>query len=261
MGTPATVPGTLPRPWKAQTETGAPTEGADCGVLTTTYQIQVASGNRVTPAKAGMTWQSWVRELRAAMGRNAGATSTADWYRAWRSAWMRSLFRQAGYQVPRVQRLHGSSWDTMKNHLRAGRSIGLCVDYGVLRRQAGALDVPVGSDTFSDGHALALVGIRAADGLVYTNDLDPLFDGTPAKVPDGPVVARLAAFKAPAGAFGARPHGFGKVEAVSVGVAQRVPHEQPDVDVLAELDSIEDTLEQALSRVLALRQAVAAGKD
>lgn len=259
MATPDTVPGTLPKPWKAQTETGAPTARSDCGVLTTTYQVQVSSGNRITPAKVGMTWPAWVRELRAAMGRPSGATSTADWYRAWRSAWMRALFDRAGYQVPKVQRLHGSSWDTMKAHLRAGRSIGLCVDYGVLRRMSGQLDVPVGSDTFSDGHALGLVGLRVSSGLVFTNDLDPLFDGTPAKVPDAPAVARLAAFKAAAGAFGRHPHGFGKVEAVSVGVALRKPAQPaPELDIVAELDSLEDDIERAHNRLLDLRQRVAA---
>lgn len=253
MGAPVRVPATLPKPWRGQLETGAPTEGSDCGVLSFTYQVQGASMNRITPPALGMSWPAWVKAVRHAMGRTTGATSTVDWYRAWRSSWLRELFNGAGLAPPKVQRLHGSSWDTMKRHLRAGRYIALCVNYGVLRRQAGALDVPVGSDTFSGGHALVLVGLRAADQLVYTNDLDPLFDGTPAKVPDGPVVARLAAFKAPAGQFGKHPHGFGKVEAISVATAAPLPEAELDMD--HELRVLEDQLEAALEQVGRLRRA------
>lgn len=261
MTKPAIVPAVLPRPFRAQTETGAPTAGSDCGIMTFTYLVQSSSRNKVTPAKMGMTWPEWVAAVRQAMGVKSGATGTDDWARAWRSPWLAGLFRRAGLEVPKMTRLSGSSWDTLKRHLRAGRGVGLCVRYGTLRRSSGALDVPVGSDTFSDGHALALFGLKTADGLVWTNDADPLFDGTPAKVPTDPVVARLAAFKAAAGAFGSHPHGFGKVEAVSVpAAAVRVPPVEPGPSVLDILEDAQADLDRAQAGIDRARDMIREGK-
>lgn len=246
---PARVPADMPHPWRGQLETNAPTERSDCVVVSTIYQVKIASDNKVGPVSAS-EWRAWVTAVRRAMGRPAGACKPTDAMRAWRSAWMRGKFRAAGLELPSVSLLSGARWELGRDHLRLGRSMALFVSYGVLRQG----DAPAAVTAFAGGHALVVNGWLVSDELAYTNDLDPLFDGTPRGTPDGPQVARMYDLRAAAGAFGRKPWGAGRFTGISVRPAKALPVP----DMVARLRSIEA---QAIALLADVRAVIASMED
>lgn len=229
---PVVLPATTPRPWTGQLETGAPTEGEDCGVRAFINAVRVASDNLVgPPASWSGAERAWTARVREWMDKPTGATTTDDWWRAWHHPTLAALFRGRGLQLPVVQRMSGASWAEVPRHLAAGRVVMLCVRYGTLRDDPRA---PVDAGGFMDGHALVLTGFgKDADGRGWTRDLDSLLDG--------PRRARIGAFRRAAGAFGSRPWGDGRLEGLSVRrarvleVVDQVPELRRQLDGVLEL--------------------------
>lgn len=207
---------TRPAPWVKQTDTGAPTEGKDCGPRGTLNVLLWATRNLVGPKTRGAAQRSWTALIRKAMKRPGKvATSVDDWRTALLSSVVARLCMEHGLKPPSVKRLSGAEWGDVADHLAAGRAVMAGIDYGTL---IDGKDAPVGSRTFRDGHCVVWAGYALDEnGWVWSCVFDSLLGSVR--------VVRLRWYRDAAGDFGTRPWGRGRLEGISVGRAQRLETE------------------------------------
>lgn len=207
-----------------QLGTGAPTAGADCGVLAVLNLAKWGSRGKVgpdvqVPARDPQSVASWVRYIRRIANRPWGAMLVdGDIEDALASDELRSAFRSAGCKPLKVSYRYGMEFWRMRDWLAESddRAVMLPVMYGVARSSG----CPVGSLTFSGGHALVMLGARRRRVRVgrryrrywFTTLGDPLMDGRrkPGSVrryPKGWLSTRLHDYMPAAGAFGTGPDG------------------------------------------------------
>lgn len=187
---------TLPIPWIGQLEVPVPTRGADCGVRSFINLVLACSQGRVGPKDdAGQV--RWTKAVRRWMNVPSGATTPADWQRAWRHPSLGRLFQKHGLVKPKVYRYDNARQELLLDGLREGMIFEVGIVYGVARA-AGA---PVGSSSYNLGHAIDLTGLEQHDGHLDTASCDPLFDGRRHPYPHGPLRAQVQDYKAALSAF------------------------------------------------------------
>lgn len=186
----------LPRPWVGQLEVPVPTRGSDCGVRGFINLVLASSGGLVGPKDdAGQV--RWTKAVRRWMGVPSGATTPADWVRAWKHPSLTKLFAKHGLVKPAITRYDNVEQTVILPGLVDGLTFEVGVVYGVLRHEGA----PVGSASFNSGHAIDFTGKEEHRTHTDIVDLDSLFDGRHADVPHGPVRAQFDDFKAAMAAF------------------------------------------------------------
>jgi hypothetical protein len=89
----------------------------------------------------------------------------------------------------------------VKQALREGRLVHLCIHYGVFNREA----FRTGDPSFAGGHSVAILGHRIRDGVAQVHLYDPLDDSRRQGIPQGPRwIARDHLVKAAEAFAGAR---------------------------------------------------------
>jgi hypothetical protein len=194
--------------------TGAPTDGEDCGPVTIINAIKWASGNKIAIGQSDVG--PWVAKIRRWAERPwGGFFLERDCLRVYRHPEFRKEFFKRGLIPPTPAYYRRYGWDVVYRKLKAGQLIHLPVDYGVLR--AGS--APVGSFTFSGDHYVALLHaprISNQKNRVIVWDGDSLFDGRRDSIPDGWQHTQLSYFKKAAGEWGRPEAGWGHAYFISL---------------------------------------------
>lgn len=218
---------------RTQLRSGSGTEGEDCVAVSGCNALLLLShgavGPRVVkPPQDPQSVASWVRFLRRLARRPTGPLLVhGDGYEALSSTEVKAAFRSAGLRPPTVEYRYGMPFGELRAWLanRPDRCAILPVDYGVARRDG----CPMGSTTFSGGHAIVVTDVRrkrVRRGHRYVRRWfatvgDPLMDGrrkpgSLTRYPKGWLTTRLYRYRRAAGAFGSapdgtpRPIGFGR---------------------------------------------------
>jgi hypothetical protein len=194
-------------PLRTQLNTGAWTEGDDCGPVTIVNAIKWASDNKIDIKQSEVA--EWVRKIRRWAERPYGGFFLErDCLRVYRSSEFRQEFFKRGLIPPTPAYYRRGSWDTVYRKLKDGNFLHLPVDYGDLRSGYA----PTGSFTFTGDHYVALLHaprISRKKNYVVVWDGDPLFDGRRDNIPDGWQHTRLSYFKKAAGEWGRPEAGYG----------------------------------------------------
>jgi hypothetical protein len=194
---------TLPK-LKTQLNTGSGTEGSDCGPVTIINAMLWASDGKVGPQSQKEVGE-WVKKVRVWARKRTGALAVRDnQLRAYNSPEMAYEFHKVGLKPPKATYYFRLPWRTLREILKKN-GVHLAVNYAWLR----AGKAPVGSRTFSGGHALFMQGDTPAHRYVHTNVGDPLFDGRRRGIPDGYQDTRLFNYREAAGKFGSIRPGVG----------------------------------------------------
>lgn len=205
----------VPAPWCGQLETGAKTEGADCGPRTLINLMLASSRGKVGPRTAAQQ-DDWTADVRRWMGKPGNvATTPADLVKAWASSTLSDRFTKAGLYKPKLTRHNDDDQSKILRGISDDRMYGVCVDYGVLR----ATDAPTASSTFTGGHWIMLTGRASHGEHIDVLDCDPLFDGRRKGIPHGPTVAVFNDFRDAMAKFGEQDPGRGNFDGVSVPMA------------------------------------------
>jgi hypothetical protein len=200
-------------PLRTQLNTGARTEGEDCGPVTIINVIKWASDNQIRIGQSDV--DEWVRKIRVWARRPwGGFFLERDCLRVYRHPEFKALFTNRGLKPPTALILRKVSWQTtFMRYVKQGYAAHLPVNYGVLRWTGRA---PVGSEMFNGDHYVLLLHAprRSKYGRVIVWDGDPLFDGRRDGIPKGWQQAPSWAFRAAAGRWGDYPAGEGKCYAI-----------------------------------------------
>lgn len=213
----------IKRLW-TQLNSGAPTAGMDCGAITAINLIVWASHGKIgpdylKPEDDPNSLKSWVRMVRQWAGNpNRPMLVEGDIFQVLNSKNLQTMFSRAGVGRMYATYHYGMAFNDLRSFLHQSQDHAamLAIDYGVAR----ANGAPMGSTSFSDGHAVALYGaeqIKVRNGRKYhlrwfTNVGDPLFDGrrkprSLTRYPKGIQRARLFSYRRAAAAFGTGPDG------------------------------------------------------
>lgn len=200
------------RLYVGQLEVNVTTRGADCGVRSFINLVLMASGGKVGP-KTDADQARWTKAVRRWMKVPSGATTPADWVRAWRHPNLTKLFHKYGLNKPKLRRYDNADQALIPEGLAQGLTFEVGVVYGVLRSQGA----PVGSSSFNLGHAIDLTGWMEHGDHFDLVDVDPLFDGRRHPYPHGPVRAQFQDFKLALSAFCLQ---VGRFDGISVELAK-----------------------------------------
>lgn len=218
-----TIKASLGRLWP-QLRTGSGTEGEDCAAIAILNMIKKASGGKVgpdmlAPAQDPQSVANWVKYIRRIANRPEGGLMVfGDAYEVLNSPEIRGAFRANNLTPPTVQYHYGMSFSDLRQWLTAtkDRIVFLAIDYGVARKSG----CPVGSTSFSDGHAIVLTGMQRRRFWQRRRWVtrwativgDSLFDGrrkpnSLKRYPKGWQIARYYRYMKAAAAFGTGPDG------------------------------------------------------
>jgi hypothetical protein len=152
--------------FQAQLGQGSPTERRDCGPRTVSMGIDAITHGQVRPG---------IPAIRERMGTPGNQTTNV--YDAQRGV-------ETYDHIPGRRPLHYRvlrDAASVKDAVRAGRPVHLCLDYGDFN-ESGA----TGDPNFTGGHSVLVVGQRVKDGEVQWRLFDPLDDHRRPSIPQGP---------------------------------------------------------------------------
>ena len=223
----ASVIKSLGKLW-TQLFSGSGTEGMDCGAVTCVNLIQWASHGKIYPIPGLAAWIPgslgwWVKKVRRIAGNpNRPMLVEGDIFQVLNSNEIQAELHKVGVSRMYAWYNYGKSYTELRLWLEESTSHAamLAINYGVAR----ANGAPMGSNSFSGGHAIMVTGIQRIRQRVRVKGHwryprryfwavgDPLFDGRRKPVslkryPKGFQKARVFNYRKAAGAFGSGPHG------------------------------------------------------
>lgn len=147
---------------------GGPTQGEDCGVVSTAIALDFITCGQVDRG---------VRQIRRSMGVPSGPTRTLDQVTALRefalSEERLARLRERGLRLPRVRRRVLVPFEEARDALREGRGVIIPLAYHVVNRRAPRLS---GDRAFMGMHSVFSAAIRERDGARQWLIHDPLYN-------------------------------------------------------------------------------------
>ena len=161
---------------------GSPTERRDCGPRTVSMGIDAITHGQVRPG---------IPAIRERMGTPGNQTTNVlDAQRG-----VESYDHIPGRRPLRYRVLRDAA--SVKDAVRAGRPVHLCLDYGDFNASGKTGDL-----LFRGGHSVLVVGQRIKDGEVQARLYDPLDDARRPSIPQGPRFVSLERLIHSAKSFG-----------------------------------------------------------
>jgi hypothetical protein len=216
-----------------------PTSGEDCGVRSTQMALDWATEGLIAPSP---------KYLRPRMGALEGGTNPLLWKKAIDSFDTPKELGNEWEPINSRVLTGGDNWDAVMEHLRAGKSAVVAVNYGVYYMK---MPKRSGSSTFKGAHAIFFLGYKKnSAGVEYIKAWDPLCDGRRPGIPKGPIWVPAVNVGLAADKVLPNPG----IYALLVEQAQHIgsgftPPEPPEqsptfASVLADLIELRDTLDQ-----------------
>jgi hypothetical protein len=188
----ATVVVKGPRPpHQKQLQTGSPTGGEDCGVITTLHGLEYASGNKLKPNPKRPA-KEWVRLLRNRMAKQLfwPATNISNQEQALEHDRTDAEMALIGLTPVVATKFLPGTYADLVAQLKAGRWVGIATSYREFNRIMPKLS---GDRAFMGDHMVGVVGYgRDAKGREWGWLYDPTHDGRRPGIPKGPQQVQLA---------------------------------------------------------------------
>jgi len=244
------------RPVRFISQFADPKTGAsDCGVVTTIFAIDYASGGHIRPTPA---------EIRKRMGIPSGPTKLSD-----QAAAMATYAKEAkklGLRPLTMEKLLARPWKEVREAIATGDWVNVQLDYAVVDTAIPALS---GQKGYEGHHSVSVHGVRERDGRTEVRVFDPLANGRFPDIPRGPQWWPLAVVRDAAMSFAAEA-GPGLA---SAGVVKRseplegpgvVPADvggTPTAKLREQLEAAEDRIDELEDLIGVLRTALATSSD